>query len=95
MHAYPLPPATDYLYREVRRVVISLHADRARVGIHIVDAIRNGLAQSGIRKTVHLLRLPRRALLPAVVFELDQQLLLLGVDAYHVVAGVRTPRPSG
>ena len=62
-------------------------ADRhpAGVGGHVVDAVRDGLAQLLVGEVVHVdpLGLPGRLVLPAAVLELPDQFLLLGVHRYH------------
>ena len=87
-----MPPGSDGVHRERRRVVVGAHRHPPDVGAHVVDPVRVGLAQRGVDEIVDLdrLRLARRLPLPATVLVGPDQLLLLGVDTDH-----RVPRTPG
>ena len=58
------------------------------VGGHVLDAIRDRLAQLLVHEIVYVdpLRLAARKPFPPTIFEMSDQLLLFGVDADHRVA---------
>ena len=79
--AHVLPPGQDTVDGKIRRVVVNPHADPTAVLPDIIDSVGNDLAQLLVFKVVHqgffglALRLP----LPASVFEIPDQLFLLGI----------------
>jgi len=84
------PPAADRFHCERGGVVIGAHVDPAGVRREIVDPVRDGLAQLGVGEVmdVHRHGITRRPPLAAVVLELADEFLLLGVHADHRLAGV-------
>jgi len=52
--AHLVPPAADGLHRELRGVVIDAHAHPAFVATHVEHAVRNDLAQLGVREVVNV-----------------------------------------
>ena len=83
-----VPPAADGLNGELRGVVVGAHVDPAGVGRHVVDAVRDGLAEVLVGEVVHvdLLGLAAGPPFPATVLVPPDQLLLLGVHADHRAA---------
>jgi len=77
--AYPQADRGD---RERRRVVIAPHAHPRFVACHIVDPVRDGLADRVPGKVVHAHRLRRPGRLPflARILEIADQFLLLRID---------------
>ena len=65
--------------------MVGADADPALVGGHVVDTVRDGLAQLGVEEVVDLDRdrVPDPGVLPAGVLERPDELLLLSIDADH------------
>ena len=80
--AHLQPPPPERLHGEYGGVVILPDAHPAAVTGHVVDAVRNRLAERLVDEIVYLdpLRLPLRTPLPAPVAILSNQLLFLGVN---------------
>jgi len=83
--AHRPPPAADRVDGEAGGIVIGADANPADIVVDVVDAVRYGAAQLGIDEVVHVDRLgPALATpFPAVVLEIADQFLLLGVDRHH------------
>ncbi len=77
-----LPPATDTLHRQGRRVVILPPVDDAPVLQDVVDPVGDRFPIRQTQKVVDVDRdrLPRGLPLPPVVLEVPEQFLLLAVD---------------
>src|SRR5438874_3995424 len=86
--AHVSPPAPDRLDSKLSRVMIHPHADPARVGGFVIDAVRNDLAQclAGVVLDPDLLRLALRRPLAPTIAELADQFLLFGIDRYDRLA---------
>ena len=83
-----LPPAPDALDRKGAGIGVDADADPAMVGGDVVDAIGGDLAQFGDLEVMHphRLGLALGTQLTAVVLEVANQLLLLGVDGNRRLA---------
>jgi hypothetical protein len=68
--------------------MIGAHADPSGILRHIVDAIRSGPAKFWNHEVVnaHFLRMGLRSEFPAIVFEVSDQLFLLGVHRDYRLA---------
>ena len=84
-----LPPAADRLHGERGGVVVGADVHPAGVRRQVIDPVRDRLAQLPVREVVGADPgwLALRPPLPAAVFELADQFLLLGVHADHGVPG--------
>ena len=82
------PPAPQRFHREFRGVVVHPDADPPDVRRHVVDPVRDCLAQLLVGEIMHLhlLRLPLRPPLPPPVPVRPHQLLLLRVDRHNRLA---------
>src|SRR5918997_6411041 len=80
-----VPPTTDRLHREGRRVMVQTDADPAGIGGKIVEAIRHGPAQFLDQEIMHpdFLRLALGGPLPAAVPDVADPFLLLWVPRDH------------
>jgi hypothetical protein len=78
------PPAPDRFHGKLGGVVIDPNTDPTGVGRHIIDPIRNDLAQLLVGKVVDPYRLgfTLGAPLPATISELTDQLFLLGINRH-------------
>src|SRR3974390_1493569 len=89
-----LPPAADAGGREVGGVMINADADPPLVIGHIIDAIRDRLAQFLVLKVVdaHVLQLAFGTPFATAVLEISHQFLLLRVDRDHRLPTLLQPR---
>src|SRR5690606_19835441 len=79
---HAVPPAANRLNGELGGVVIDAHIDPSLVARDVVDTVRDHFAELSIDEVVgaYGLRVALRLPLSAVVVEIADQLLLLGVD---------------
>ena len=78
--------------------MVHADADPAQVGAHVVDPVRNGLAELGVDEVVdpHLWRLSLGMPLPSGVLEVADQFFLLGIDGDHwLIARLEVPHAGG
>src|ERR1700694_6188183 len=83
--AHHLPPLPDRSYGELGGVVVATDADPRLAACHVVDAVRDGLADRGLGDGApeRLLGCRTRLPLPAAALGVADELLLLRVDRDH------------
>src|SRR5208337_342833 len=82
-------PTANGVYREFGGVVIDADTDAADIRANVVDAVGNGFAEFFVDEVMHvdLLRTAFRSIVASGVLVRADQLLLLGVDRDHRLAG--------